>query len=128
MKTDNHEIHEYENNKIMKTMKSTIEIHELMNLKTRMSKNLWAVWNVWIWNQHLSMKPKTAYIMKQSNTTMDPGYWVFHKFKLATWIPGTRDGTVWEALYSLGLCIFKRFVLRSFFAENNLLFYSNNYF
>ena len=33
MKTDNHEIHEYENNKIMKTMKSTQEIHEIMNLK-----------------------------------------------------------------------------------------------
>ena len=40
MKIEDHEIHEYENTKIMKTMKSTQEIHETMNLKTRMSENL----------------------------------------------------------------------------------------
>ena len=40
MKTDNHEIHEYENDEIMKTMKSTKDIHETMNLTRRMSENL----------------------------------------------------------------------------------------
>ena len=43
MKTENHEIHEYENDKVMKTMKSIQEIHETMNLKTRISENLRAV-------------------------------------------------------------------------------------
>ena len=43
MKLEDHEIHEYENTKIMKTMKSTEEIHETMNLKTRMSENPGAV-------------------------------------------------------------------------------------
>ena len=40
MKIEDHEIDEYENTKIMKTMKSKQEIHEIMNLKTRMSENL----------------------------------------------------------------------------------------
>ena len=37
---ENHEIHEDENTKVTKTMKSTEEVHETMNLKTRMSENL----------------------------------------------------------------------------------------
>ena len=39
MEIEDHEIHEYENTKIMKTMESK-EIHEAMNLKTRMSKKI----------------------------------------------------------------------------------------
>ena len=46
MKIEDHEIHEYENTKIMKTMKSAKEIHGTMNLKTKMSGNLWVVLNV----------------------------------------------------------------------------------
>ena len=67
MKIENHEIHEYENDNIMKTIKYTQEIHETMNLKTKMSENLWAVRNVWIWNRNISMKPKTEYETEQCN-------------------------------------------------------------
>ena len=40
MKIEDHEIHEYENTKIMKTMKSPQELHETMNLQPRISENL----------------------------------------------------------------------------------------
>ena len=37
------EIHKYGNTEIMKTAKSTQEIHETMGLKAKISENLWAV-------------------------------------------------------------------------------------
>ena len=70
MKIENHEIHEYENDNIMKTIKYTQEIHETMNLKTRMLKicELYEMYeyefDIFPWN------PKQN--MKQSNAIVDP--------------------------------------------------------
>ena len=49
MKIEDHEIHEYENTKIMKTMKSTQEIHITMNLKTRMSEKICELYEMCIY-------------------------------------------------------------------------------
>ena len=45
MEIEDHEIHDYENTKSW-NMESSKEIYETMNLKTRMSENPWAVWNL----------------------------------------------------------------------------------
>jgi len=39
MEIEDHEIHEYGNTKIMKTMESLKEIQETLKLKTRMAEN-----------------------------------------------------------------------------------------
>ena len=39
MEIEDHEIHEYENTKIMKAVESSKEIHETMNLETRLAEN-----------------------------------------------------------------------------------------
>ena len=43
MEIEDHGFHEYEKTKIVKTMESSKEIHETMNLKIRMSTNPCAV-------------------------------------------------------------------------------------
>ena len=126
MKTENHEIHEYEIEKLWKLWNPNRKSMKPWIWKRGCLKICERVWNVWIWDRHISMIPKTEYETEQYNY----GSWVFNLWLIQIshmnpW--NTRLYCQGDSLF-FGSAFFKRFVLRAFLQKIIFPFTSSSIF